>query len=170
MHCPSRMYAVATALIIGHVGSFGARVGAVGVTAQFETPVVAYVAPTTHAWFSQIFNPGTGPLVLVASLGGDGTAAKCPGTCAGTPGPSGKCPDVNGSVHCSLALISKDFGKSWDSLESWVICPDNTNTLSTLDLSRIPSPTRPLPTHSLTLALLTRFDCPPLNLTAGRRE
>eukprot|EP00038_Savillea_parva_P011812 m.200281 g.200281 ORF g.200281 m.200281 type:complete len:461 (+) comp21010_c0_seq1:141-1523(+) len=90
----------------------------VHVQATFETPVVAYTAPQTHAWFSQVFNPGTGPLVLTASLSGDGTTPKCPGTCGGAPGPGG-CPHLNHSLSCGMARVSTDHGRSWQVLEGW---------------------------------------------------
>ena len=42
-------------------GAVGA--GAPVVMASFEMPVTAHVASKTHAWFSAILSPGTGPLV-----------------------------------------------------------------------------------------------------------
>eukprot|EP01048_Picozoa_sp_COSAG05_P023524 COSAG05_NODE_5133_length_1256_cov_1.471910_1_plen_292_part_01 len=90
------------------------------VTANFEHPVIVHVAEDTHAWFSAILDPQTGPLVVSCSLGGDGTSPKCPGTCAGTPAGGGQCPKVNrSSVPCSLTKISTNGGKSWSELPGW---------------------------------------------------
>ena len=89
------------------------------VTAVWENPVTVHVATQTHAWFSGILDPQTGPLVVSMSLGGDGTKAKCPGTCAGTP-VGGQCPPANSSsAHCSLSKISVDGGRSWNAFEGW---------------------------------------------------
>jgi hypothetical protein len=90
------------------------------------------VADDTHAWFSAILDPQTGPLVVSCSLGGDGTKPKCPGTCAGTPAGGGQCPKVNSSsIPCSLTKVSVDDGRSWRELPGWAganeILPLSTN-------------------------------------------
>ena len=59
------------------VGGGAPRAAAASVTARFETPVTVHVATQSHAWFSAILDPKTGPLVVAASLGGDGTKARC---------------------------------------------------------------------------------------------
>jgi hypothetical protein len=88
------------------------------VTAKFEQPVIVHVAHKTHAWFSAVLDPSTGPLVAAFSLGGDGTKPKCNGTCAGNPAKGGYCPKAasSGTVHCSLAKVSIDGGRSWTAM------------------------------------------------------
>ena len=91
------------------------------VHASFEAPVTVHVAPKTHAWFSALLSPGTGPLVVSCSLGGDGTNAKCSGTCTGNPVPNGCPKNGSKSAKCVMSKISSDGGKSWSSsgLNGW---------------------------------------------------
>ena len=93
----------------------------VSVRATFESPVTVHVATKTHAWFSALLSPGTGPLVVICSLAGDGTTAKCNGTCAGSPVPNG-CPSRDNSsapTSCTMTKLSTDNGKSWGVLPGW---------------------------------------------------
>ena len=54
----------------------------------------------------------TGPLVVSCSLGGDGTKARCSGTCTGSPVPNG-CPKHGPKpAECVMSKISTDGGRS----------------------------------------------------------